>query len=188
MTFPSDLRCSVCWHWDNLIYPPSQTHFVLYIVSNIFSCPDADGICHRFRVQSINRHNVNLSKAWRRIYASMNWVIIDSGNGLSPVRCPSINWTNVHTLRTEHVSSIVVIVSGRDAIITANGANGDRVGVVVAGQSNPLRASRPATPASVLVSRARVVAALVFSVRLLLGIIRCAQCKLSVKGQNKMLT
>ena len=33
-----------------------------------------------------------------RIYASVNWVIIASGNGLSPVRRQAITWTNARLL------------------------------------------------------------------------------------------
>ena len=29
-----------------------------------------------------------------RIYASVNWINIGSGNGLSPIRCQAITWTN----------------------------------------------------------------------------------------------
>ena len=32
------------------------------------------------------------------IYASMTWVIIGSGNGLSPIWCQAITWTNVNFL------------------------------------------------------------------------------------------
>ena len=32
------------------------------------------------------------------IYASVNWVSIGSGNGLSPVRCQAITWTNAYLL------------------------------------------------------------------------------------------
>ena len=32
--------------------------------------------------------------AWWRIYAPVNWVIIGSNNGLSPVQCQSIIWTH----------------------------------------------------------------------------------------------
>ena len=35
---------------------------------------------------------------WCRIYASVNWVIINSGNGLSPVRRQATTWTNAPSL------------------------------------------------------------------------------------------
>ena len=35
-----------------------------------------------------------------RIYASVNWINIGSYNGLSPVRCQAITWTNVLLLST----------------------------------------------------------------------------------------
>ena len=39
-----------------------------------------------------------LIEAEWRIYASLNWVIIGSDNGLSPVRCQAIIWTNAGIL------------------------------------------------------------------------------------------
>ena len=36
---------------------------------------------------------IKLIEAWG-FYASVDWVIIGSGNGLSPVRCQAITWTN----------------------------------------------------------------------------------------------
>ena len=39
-----------------------------------------------------------LSSPKDRIYASANWVSIGSGNGLSPVRCQAITWTNADLL------------------------------------------------------------------------------------------
>ena len=39
-----------------------------------------------------------LIEAKWRIYASLNWVIIGSDNGLSPVRCQAIIWTNAGIL------------------------------------------------------------------------------------------
>ena len=41
---------------------------------------------------------------WKQMthtYASVNWVIIDSGNGLSPVQCQTISWTNDGLLKRE---------------------------------------------------------------------------------------
>ena len=37
---------------------------------------------------------IQLIEAEWRIYASLNWVIIGSDNGLSPVRRQAIIWTN----------------------------------------------------------------------------------------------
>ena len=42
------------------------------------------------------RHLTHLPEC--RIYASVNWVSIDSGNGLSPVYCQAITWTNADFL------------------------------------------------------------------------------------------
>ena len=42
---------------------------------------------------------INLPKC--RIYASVNWVIIGSGNGLSPARDQAIAWTNAGLLSIE---------------------------------------------------------------------------------------
>ena len=39
-----------------------------------------------------------LIEAEWRIYASLNWVIIGSDNGLLPVRCQAIIWTNAGIL------------------------------------------------------------------------------------------
>ena len=33
-----------------------------------------------------------------RIYVSVNWIAIGSGNGLSPMRCQAITWTNTDSL------------------------------------------------------------------------------------------
>ena len=35
---------------------------------------------------------------WCRIYLSVNWISIGSGNGLSPIRRQAITWTNAHLL------------------------------------------------------------------------------------------
>ena len=37
-----------------------------------------------------------LISPWCRIYASVNWISIDSGNGLSPIRGQVITWTSAH--------------------------------------------------------------------------------------------
>ena len=37
--------------------------------------------------------------AWWRIYVSAHWVIIGSGNGLAPVQCRPITWTNCDLLQ-----------------------------------------------------------------------------------------
>ena len=38
-------------------------------------------------------------KSWSRtLYASLNWAIIGSGNGLSPVWCQAVTWTNADFL------------------------------------------------------------------------------------------
>ena len=44
-----------------------------------------------------NRIRKHIEAEWR-IYASLNWVIIGSDNGLSPVRRQAITWTNVGIL------------------------------------------------------------------------------------------
>ena len=53
----------------------------------------------------------------RRIYASVNWVIIQSDNGLSPVRHQAIIWTNAASLLIEpfetKFSQILIAIHGR---------------------------------------------------------------------------
>ena len=44
------------------------------------------------------KHCFNPSPQECRIYASLNWVSIGSGNGLSPARRQAIAWTNAHLL------------------------------------------------------------------------------------------
>ena len=39
-------------------------------------------------------------QVWWHIYVSMNWVIIGSGNGLLPIQCQAIIWTNTGLLLT----------------------------------------------------------------------------------------
>ena len=47
----------------------------------------------------LNLHKlINPISPWCRIYASVNWVIIGSGNGLSPVWRQAITWTNAGLL------------------------------------------------------------------------------------------
>ena len=52
-----------------------------------------------FNWQQVNIDSRNgLIEAQWRIYASLNWVIIGSDNGLSPVRRQAIIWTNAGIL------------------------------------------------------------------------------------------
>ena len=39
-------------------------------------------------------------------YVLMNWVIISSGNGLAPVRCQAITWTNADVLDPQEWTSV----------------------------------------------------------------------------------
>ena len=64
--------------------------------SSFLNCP-YPGLNFNWQKKIIMSHLCYSLMTWWRIYTSMNWVIIGSGNGLSPVR-EAITWTNAGIL------------------------------------------------------------------------------------------
>ena len=78
------------WPFD----PLQKLHAVWYKI-NDHTCPNKHKVSDSLQVA------YKLISPWCRIFASVNWVHIGSGNGLSPVRGQAITWTNADLLSVE---------------------------------------------------------------------------------------
>ena len=81
----------------------SESMFEKLAVVYIWSTQNGiSAVCKHF----ITNRGGQLIEAGSHIYASLiRWIIIGSGNGLSPVRCQAITWTNADLLSIESIGT-----------------------------------------------------------------------------------